>query len=238
MDGFMLFETVKSNPRYGGIPFVLLTSSGRPGDMARCREIGVAAHLLKPVKQSLLLDAIAQSVAGGSASARETRGPKPATQAPGPDRVLHILLAEDHDVNQKFAVRVIERKGHSVVVANDGREAVNAWEQGEYDVVLMDVQMPEMDGLEATGRIREIEGQRGDERHTPIIAMTANAMKGDKERCLEAGMDGYVSKPVKRKALFAEIDRVLASAGGRPLESPAGGSCSPDAPCVSRDSSS
>ena len=107
------------------------------------------------------------------------------------------------------AVRALEKQGHSVVVANNGREAVDAWERDRFDVVLMDVQMPELDGLEATARIRELEQQRGVAEPTPIIAMTANAMKGDRERCLEAGMDGYVSKPVKRPALFAEIDRVL-----------------------------
>ncbi len=210
MDGFMLFETARSNPRHQDIPFILLTSAARPGDVARSREIGVAAHLIKPVKQSLLMNAIAGAVAGKNALpvADGEKSPE-ATAAATMSRVLQILLAEDNAVNQKFAVRTIEKAGHSVVVANNGREAVEAWERDRYDVVLMDVQMPEMDGLEATARIRDLERERGAGLHTPIIAMTANAMKGDKERCLEAGMDGYVSKPVKRQTLFAEIKRVL-----------------------------
>ncbi len=134
---------------------------------------------------------------------------RPKPSAPSPDRTLRILLAEDNAVNQKFAVRTIEKAGHTVVVANNGRDAVDAWQREPYDVVLMDVQMPEMDGFQATGRIRELEQEHGKEQRTPIIAMTANAMKGDRERCLEAGMDGYVSKPVKRSTLFAEIEKVL-----------------------------
>ncbi len=112
-------------------------------------------------------------------------------------------------MNQKFAVRTIEKAGHSVVVANNGREAVDAWDRDRYDLVLMDVQMPEMDGFEATAEIRKREQAKETSRHTPIIAMTANAMKGDKERCLDAGMDGYISKPVQKATLFGEIKRVL-----------------------------
>ncbi len=216
MDGFMLFEHTRSNPRQRDVPFVLLTSAVLLGDVARCREIGVAAHLIKPVKQSLLLNAIVDAVAGREAVAK-SRAPAASTASTSsakPDRVLRILLAEDNEVNQKFAVRAIEKAGHAVVVANNGREAVDAWEKERFDVILMDVQMPELDGLDATAQIRALEQQRGDTeqsaaRRTPIVAMTANAMKGDKERCLESGMDGYVSKPVKRQTLFAEIDRVL-----------------------------
>jgi len=209
MDGFSLFERARSNPRHQQIPFVLLTSAARPGDAARCREIGVAAHLIKPVKQSLLMNAIVGAVAGREAVAFT---PASAQNAPVPsatDRVLRILLAEDNAVNQKFAVRAIEKAGHSVVVANNGREALETWEREHYDVVLMDVQMPEMDGFEATARIRTLEEERHPTRRTPIIAMTANAMKGDRERCLDAGMDGYISKPVKRQTMFEEITRVL-----------------------------
>ncbi len=208
MDGFMLFESTRSNSQHRDVPFVLLTSAARPGDMARCREIGVSAHLIKPVKQSLLLNAIASAVAGKDIVAKP-HATTAAASTPKADRSLQVLLAEDNEVNQKFAVRAIEKAGHAVVVANNGLEAVNAWERERFDVVLMDVQMPELDGFGATARIRELEQQRGTAGSTPIIAMTANAMKGDKERCLEAGMDGYVSKPVKRQTLFAEIDRVL-----------------------------
>ncbi len=206
MDGFMLYESTRQHAGHDPVPFVLLTSAARPGDVARCREIGVAAHLIKPVKQSLLLNTIVSAVAGESAITERPEPPAPVREQA--DRSLKILLAEDNPVNQKFAVRTIEKAGHTVVVTNNGREAVEAWKLGGHDVVLMDVQMPEMDGFEATGRIRELEKDQG--RRTPIIAMTANAMKGDKERCLEAGMDGYISKPVKRQILFAEINRVLA----------------------------
>ena len=206
MDGFMLYESTRQQSGHDPVPFVLLTSAARPGDVARCREIGVAAHLIKPVKQSLLLNTIVSAVAGESAVTERPEAPAPVREQA--DRSLKILLAEDNPVNQKFAVRTIEKAGHTVVVTNNGREAVEAWKLGGHDVVLMDVQMPEMDGFEATGRIRELE--KDQERRTPIIAMTANAMKGDKERCLEAGMDGYISKPVKRQILFAEINRVLA----------------------------
>ena len=206
MDGFMLYESTRQHAGHDPVPFILLTSAARPGDVARCREIGVAAHLIKPVKQSLLLNTIVSAVAGESAVTERPEPPAPVREQA--DRSLKILLAEDNPVNQKFAVRTIEKAGHTVVVTNNGREAVEAWKLGGHDVVLMDVQMPEMDGFEATGRIRELEKDQG--RRTPIIAMTANAMKGDKERCLEAGMDGYISKPVKRQILFAEINRVLA----------------------------
>jgi len=209
MDGFSLFERTRSSSQHKNIPFILLTSAARSGDVARCREIGVTAHLIKPVKQSLLMNALAGAVAGKETLAVVPGSAQESTGTSKPKRALRILLAEDNAVNQKFAVRVIEKAGHSVVVANNGREAFEEWERARYDVVLMDVQMPEMDGLEATARIRDLEEQRGVAKRTPIIAMTANAMKGDKELCLEAGMDGYVSKPVKRQTMFAEIERVL-----------------------------
>ena len=212
MDGFGLFERLQTHAQHRDVPVILLTSAARPGDITRCREMGVAAHLIKPVKQSLLLDAIMSAVCGSDVAT-----PRPVDVPAGAEEtteqpVLHILLAEDNATNQKFAVRAIEKAGHTVVVANNGREAVDALEEAAYDVVLMDVHMPEMDGFEATSVIRERERDAEPLRRTPIIAMTANAMKGDRERCLEVGMDGYVSKPVKRQTLFAEIKRVLETA--------------------------
>lgn len=208
MDGFDLFERTRSAPQHKDLPFILLTSGSRSGDAARCREIGIAAHLLKPVKQSMLLNAIVTAVAGNAAT-EERASPAPSAQSAETTGSLRILLAEDNAVNQKFAVRVIQKAGHSVIVANNGREAVDIWQKENFDVVLMDIQMPEMDGFTATAAIRDLEKSRGATARTPIIAMTANAMKGDRERCLEAGMDGYVSKPVKRESMFAEIDRIL-----------------------------
>jgi CheY-like chemotaxis protein len=145
------------------------------------------------------------------ASSPET--PVPAAAAPA-DGALRVLLAEDNPVNVKFALKLLEKAGHQVTVVHNGREAVEQWVSGGFDIVLMDVQMPEMDGLDATRSIREREKDRGG-RRTSIIAMTANAMAGDREMCISAGMDGYVSKPVKRDSLFAEVERVLAANGGR-----------------------
>jgi CheY-like chemotaxis protein len=207
MDGFELFERIHAH--HLDVPFILMTSGAHPGDVARCRKIGVAAHLIKPVKQSLLMNAIANSLSGPSVAAEEQKQAGRSRGEADVARALRVLLAEDNPVNQKFAIRAIEKAGHSVVVANNGREAVDAWQGEAFDVVLMDVQMPEMDGFEATSTIRKLEREQAASAHTPIIAMTANAMKGDKQRCLEAGMDGYVSKPVKRQTLFAEIERVL-----------------------------
>jgi PAS domain S-box-containing protein len=208
MDGFELFRRLREGP-HKDIPFVLLTSAARPGDVARCREIGVAAHLIKPVKQSLLMNAIANTVGHAEVTLTEPTSQAPVDAQTGELRPLHILLAEDNVVNQKFAIRVVKKAGHTVEIANNGAEAVAAWERGDFDIILMDVQMPDMDGLEATQRIREREQAMDPSPHIPIIAMTANAMKGDREKCLDAGMDGYVSKPVKRDALFAEIKQVV-----------------------------
>ena len=208
MDGFELAAKVNASPLHGGTKIILLTSASRSGDTTRCRELGVSSHLMKPVKQSALLDAIAAAV---GLAVVEDRPSKSSPAKPDEGEIglkpLQVILAEDNPVNQKFAVRVLQKRGHTVEVANNGREAVEAWQKGVCDVILMDVQMPEMDGFEATARIRERES--GADRRTPIIAMTAHAMKGDRERCLEAGMDGYVTKPIKASVMFAEIERVL-----------------------------
>jgi signal transduction histidine kinase/DNA-binding response OmpR family regulator len=207
MDGFELAAKVNASPLHSGTKLILLTSASRSGDAQRCRELGVASHLMKPVKQSALLDAIAAAVGVAVVEDRPSKASPETPPEPAELKPLKIILAEDNAVNQKFAVRVLEKKGHAVEVAGNGREAIEAWQKGECDVILMDVQMPEMDGFEATARIREQES--GADRRTPIIAMTAHAMKGDRERCLEAGMDGYVTKPIKASVMFAEIERVL-----------------------------
>ncbi len=209
MDGFELVERIKQSSLHREVPVILLTSASRTGDSARCRRLGVFAHLMKPVKQSSLLDAIATAVVGGLVADKlRPQTDRDDDDAAGEQRILRVLLAEDNAVNQKFAVRVLQKRGHGVEVAGNGVEAVAAWEKESFDVVLMDVQMPEMDGFEATATIRRSEADSGT--RTPIVAMTAHAMKGDRERCLEAGMDGYVTKPVKASTLFAEIQRVLA----------------------------
>ncbi len=215
MDGFEFTAAIRNHPTLGTVPIMLLTSSASAGDQDRCAELGVAARLLKPVKQSLLLDNVMRVLAGADRSRAMKSAPTPEPGAPIDGRAdrapLRVLLAEDNPVNQKFAVRVLEGAGHRVVVANNGREAVEHSGEQAFDIVLMDVQMPEMDGLDATRAIRTREGGSG--RRLPIIAMTANAMQGDREMCLDAGMDGYVPKPVKKDVLFGEIDRVLTEAG-------------------------
>jgi PAS domain S-box-containing protein len=210
MDGFDFTRAVRDRAATAALPVIMLTSSASPGDQARSAELGVAARLIKPVKQSLLLDNIVRVLAG--AQRREAAAPAAPGAAPAAGaRSLRVLLAEDNLVNQRFAVRVLAGAGHEVVVANNGREAVDLWASAPFDVVLMDVQMPEVDGLDATRQIRQREAGSG--RRTPIIAMTANAMAGDREMCLSAGMDGYVAKPVKKELLFTEIARILKGGG-------------------------
>ena len=205
IDGFGLVETINGEFGAGSIPIVILTSAQRAGDAERCRELGVKTYLLKPAKQSLVLDAIITAV--GLEQVAEKHDP-PTTDIPEPTtRSLHILVAEDNEVNQRFAVRTLTKAGHTSTVTSNGREALEAMTKESFDLVLMDVQMPEMDGYEAAAAIREHEAASGT--FIPIIALTAHAMKGDKEKCLAAGMNGYVTKPIKTKILLAEIARVF-----------------------------
>ena len=206
-DGFSLAEQVKQDPELGSTIIMMLTSSDRPGDVDKCGDLGVAAYLLKPIKQSELFDAIVLAL---GVTEPEDAGIEGAGAAqPPPLRPLMILLAEDSLVNQKLAVGLLEKYGHSVVVANHGGEALAALESNNFDIVLMDVQMPEMDGFEATAAIRERERETGG--HIPIVAMTAHAMKGDREQCLEAGMDDYVPKPIRAGQLFDAIGALVGS---------------------------
>jgi two-component system, sensor histidine kinase and response regulator len=219
-DGFALVERIERNPALSGATIMMLTSGGSPGDTQRARALGVAAYLTKPIRQADLLDALLTTLgirarAAASGSTDPTASPRP-TAAPtvaAPPRRLHVLLAEDNPVNQRLALRILERRGFVVVVAGTGKAAVAAWQRETFDVILMDVQMPEMDGLEATAEIRAQEAQRrtlqAEAPHVPIIAMTAHAMKGDRERCLEAGMDGYISKPIQGAKLVEQIDSLV-----------------------------
>jgi CheY-like chemotaxis protein/HPt (histidine-containing phosphotransfer) domain-containing protein len=209
MDGFTLAERVRGRPDTAGLKLVVLTSGGHPGDAARCQALGVAGYLTKPVKQADLWRALLRALDVPAAAAAAIR---PAAPVAAADRPLRILLAEDNPMNQTLAVRLLEKRGHTVVVANNGKEALAALERQSYDLVLMDVQMPEMDGLEAATAIRRKEAAAGG--HVPIIAMTAFAMKGDRELCLQAGMDAYVSKPMRAADLFAAI----ASLAPRPAD--------------------
>jgi PAS domain S-box-containing protein len=230
MDGFTLAERLRQHPELAGPTVLMLTSGGQPGDVARCRKLGIAAYLMKPIKQSELLNAILSALR--VAEQQAARSPS-APAAPLAQRRLRVLLAEDNIVNQRLAVRLLEKQGHEVTVAATGREVLdrlgNRGQKSEvrgqmsaidspltsdlrpltsdFDLVLMDLQMPEMDGLEAAAAIRTAEWGTG--RHMPIIAMTAHAMKGDRERCLQAGMDGYVAKPVQPEELCRAIAEVV-----------------------------
>ncbi len=205
MDGFQLAERIRQDPRLTDCPLIMLSSAGHTENSLRCRDLGIARYLIKPVKQSDLHDAIGQGL--GLWKDQGQKSPAAAASAP---RRRRILLAEDGLVNQQVACGLLEARGHSVVVAGNGHEAIKALEQEPFDLILMDVQMPELDGFEATKAIRERERTTG--KHIPIVAMTAHAMKGDRERCLQAGMDYYLTKPIQSKALFETVEGVAAVA--------------------------
>jgi len=205
MDGFALAEQIRRTPSLSKTTLIMLSSAGDPEGRKRCRELGIDYCLMKPVKQSELLDSIVASLS--VATADEITSSAAAREYPESTTSLHILLAEDGLVNQKVAVNLLKQRGHKVTVANNGQEALTALDRESFDVVLMDVQMPSMDGFEATSIIREREKESG--AHLPIIAMTAHAMKGDRERCLEAGMDGYIAKPIRAKDLYKTIDATV-----------------------------
>jgi PAS domain S-box-containing protein len=209
MDGFELVERIRRRPELAAATIMMLTSAGHRGDAERCRELEVAAYLLKPIRQSELREAIARVL-----GAREQTGAIPLVtryslqNASDPETVLRVLVAEDNAVNQRLAVRMLEKRGHRVVVANNGREALDALAKDTFDLVFMDVQMPEMDGFEATAGIREKE--KGTGRHQVVIALTAHAMKGDRERCVAGGMDAYLSKPIRPQELDDILEKYLA----------------------------
>jgi two-component system, sensor histidine kinase and response regulator len=204
MDGFETARKIKELNLGKEITLMLLTSLGRKGDAARCEEVGISGYLIKPIKQSELLDMILISF--GTAGEKEAHVVTRYTIQEARRR-LNILLAEDNMVNQKLAMTLLQGRGHNVVLANNGREAVKLQENEEFDLILMDVQMPEMDGFEATKIIREREKEKG-LTPIPIVAMTAHAMKGDREQCIEAGMNEYVSKPINARELFEVIEAI------------------------------
>jgi CheY-like chemotaxis protein/HPt (histidine-containing phosphotransfer) domain-containing protein len=209
MDGFAVAAAIQNRPELSGSTIMMLSSVGQRGDAARCKELGVAAYLTKPVKQSILLDAIHAALAGPAA------GVDPAQRQPlvtrhtvlEAQRSLRVLLAEDNAVNRALVVNLLQKRGHTVVIAANGREALEAHARERFDAVLMDVQMPEVDGLEATAAIREREAGSG--QRLPIIALTAHAMTGDRERCLAAGMDFYLTKPVRPADLYRTLEAAV-----------------------------
>ncbi len=209
-DGFGLAEQIQQDDTIAQTPLIMFSSTGHGSVAARCREMKLAGYLTKPVKQSELFDVIASALGEHDQTAEGPATPAVAAER-SLSRTLRVLLAEDNPVNQRLVVKLMEKQGHTVVVTGNGKEALAALEGGQFDVVLMDVQMPEMGGFEACGVIREREKITG--AHIPIIAMTAHALKGDRERCLEAGMDAYVSKPIQARLLFEAIASVVAPTG-------------------------
>jgi two-component system, sensor histidine kinase and response regulator len=206
IDGFGLVERIRQDPSFANVRIVILTSGGQHGDAERCQKLGVAAYLSKPFDRLELREVLLHVLAGKPAAPENI--PLVTRHTLREQRQsLSFLVAEDNVVNQRLIARLLEKRGHSVVLAQNGREALEALGRQSFDIVLMDGQMPEMDGFEATKRIREKESASG--AHLPIIALTAHAMQGDKERCLAAGMDGYVSKPVKLDDLFSVIENVV-----------------------------
>jgi two-component system, sensor histidine kinase and response regulator len=213
MDGFALAEKIQSDlkrnsPQPSSLEVIMLTAAGQRGDAAKCRSLGISAYLTKPVRQSELLEAMLMML-GATQKEQSHRALITRYTIRENRHRLKILLVEDNLVNQKVAINLLNKRGHVVDVANNGKEALAKIKDNFYELVLMDVQMPEMDGFEATEIVRQNEKATG--RHQPIIAMTAHAMKGDREKCFQAGMDGYLTKPIQAHALFDAIDRIISS---------------------------
>ena len=211
VDGFALIERLGENEELSTPTIAMLTSAGRRGDVARCGELGVAAYLFKPIRESLLRAAALRIVGDGTGESAagdsvKVGGPAILQTMRGP---LNILVADDNRINQKVALRLLEKRGHKVTLAADGREVLAVLETQSFDLILMDVQMPRMSGVDATIEIRRREQKTG--RHVPIYAMTANAMKGDRERYVSGGMDGYLAKPMQ----LDELDQLLSESAAR-----------------------
>jgi signal transduction histidine kinase/CheY-like chemotaxis protein len=232
MDGFEVVNCLRAEPLLSRAVVMMLSSADRQGDAVRCRELGLARYLIKPVRPSELRAAIRAALesppvpepAAPSAAESAPTLSMSGLQAPHPaNKVLRLLLAEDNAINQVLTVRLLQKKGHTVVVADNGRAALEALAASPFDLVFMDVQMPEVDGFEAVGRIRA--GEKLSGKHIPVVAMTAHAMTGDRERCIKAGMDDYLSKPIDPKTLYAMLDHFFppqlpATAAEEPPSSP------------------
>ncbi|MDB5389756.1 MAG: sensor protein [Planctomycetaceae bacterium] len=211
MGGFALAERIRGQPELLGSTMMMLTSGSQLGDVARCRELGIAGYLVKPITQSDLYDKIVQVLTGEIRTVAETTSKSETATPAGPSVTpLRILVAEDNPVNQKLIIKLLEKGRHDITLAYNGIAALHELKHGSFDVVLMDVQMPEMGGFETTAEIRRREQETGG--HIPVIAMTAHAMQGDRERCLAAGMDDYISKPIQLNELVAVLARVAAAA--------------------------
>jgi CheY-like chemotaxis protein len=207
MDGFRLAERIQSRPGSRESVVMMLTSARQRRDAGQGRNLAPSAFLIKPVGQSELRQALEEAESGIRRESKR-RPARPVPAAPGgspPPSGARVLLVEDNRVNQQVALVLLQKRGYSVTMARDGEEAVQAAKTGNFDLALMDVQMPNMNGLEATAAIRQYEKRTGG--HLPILAMTAHAIKGDEELCLAAGMDGYISKPIRAQELFRAVEK-------------------------------
>jgi CheY-like chemotaxis protein len=218
MDGFTLAEKMRRDHNIAGATIMMLSSTGHLDDAHRCEQLGLSAYLVKPVRPHDLLQTIKRVL---GAALPESRS-RPTIQLSGQGRSLHVLLAEDNEVNRRLTVRLLETRGHAAMSVSSGKEALDALDAARFDLVLMDVQMPEMSGLDATAAIRGAEATgrcftRDDTPRIPIVALTAHAMAGDRENCLAGGMDGYVTKPIHANELFDEIDRAIRATGSSAL---------------------
>lgn len=207
MSGIDLARHLRGDPKLSATKILMLSSAGRPVGQIELQELNIVRFLSKPVKQSDLFDAMCFAIRINAPSKSVLTPAEPSIAL----RSLDLLLAEDSVVNQKVAVGLLKKRGHRVTIANNGKEAVDALKQKPFDLVLMDVQMPEMDALQATKAIREME--KSTKTHTLIVAMTANAMKGDNEKCINAGMDAYLSKPIRAAELYKAIENVVGNRG-------------------------
>ena len=204
MDGFELIKRIREIPEYKKVPVIILSSSREEVDLKKIKELNISGFILKPIRRSSLYNAILKAIL------KETSNRVVQKYDIGPaikDKLFNILLAEDNLINQKLTIRLLEKQGWKISVANNGKEVLNLFNKNKFDFILMDVQMPEMDGIEATREIRKKEKETG--KHIPIIALTANAFKEDKKKCLEAGMDEYATKPIKINELFSIIEKIF-----------------------------
>jgi CheY-like chemotaxis protein len=206
MDGFELVKRAREIPLLETPAFLLLTSAGRKGDAKQCKELGISSYLIKPVIAADLQRAVLVALGRADSSSSENLPLVTRHSLREEQPCLNILLAEDNPINQRLAIKLLENWGHRATTVSNGKQALAVLEDTSFDLVLMDVQMPEMDGFETTAAIREREKLTG--KHLPIIAMTAYAMKGDKDRCLAAGMDGYLSKPIQIEELLNALEAV------------------------------
>jgi CheY-like chemotaxis protein len=213
MDGFDLVLQIRNSPHLAESVVLMLTSAQQHGDLSRCKELGISGYLTKPVRRAELRSVITAAFASQEQTAKKVTPDR--LEAPS-QIARRILLAEDNVVNQRVAIALLEKEGHQVVVVANGIEAIAAWRKQSFDLILTDIQMPVMDGFEATSEIRRAE--RGTNTRIPIVAMTAHAMTGDRERCLSSGMDDYISKPIRKSELMRTIARLTKQSGNVGLD--------------------